>query len=210
MWSRSPTSRKRLALAACFASLSVGCPETKRTEDAAAAPPSASAPVAASAHPADAAAPSDAHADAVAAAPVDELPDGGAGDLPTRAKHLLEAIAQDDVSLAGDIVLPREAYLTSRDAQDPGAAYDSHFKPGFESQIHPVRRREKGMDRAIFVSFDLGANPSRVTPKKKEWKDPLFRATRSTLTFTIDGRVHHLEIAEMIAWKGAWYVFKIH
>ena len=182
----------------------LGCTEAKHGVDTAAAT-SASAVALADA----AARVTDAQAEAApAAVVVDELPDGGAGELATRARHLLEALSQDDPSLAGDIVLPREAYLTSRDAQDPGAAYDSRFKPGFETQIRHVRRHEKGMDRAVFVSFDLGPTPSRVVPRKKEWKDPLWR-TRGTLTFTIDKDVHRMEIAEMIAWKGAWYVAKI-
>ena len=202
MSSRCRILRELALLCACAL---VGCTETTRGVDAA---PATSASAIALGDAA-AARVSDAQSEA-APAPVivDELPDGGTGELATRARHLLEALSQDDVSLAGDIVLPREAYLTSRDAQDPGAAYDSRFKPGFETQIRHVRRHEKGIERAIFVSFDLGPNPSRVVPRKKEWKDPLWR-TRGTLTFTIDKDVHRMEIAEMIAWKGAWYVAKI-
>jgi len=201
MSSRCRILRDLALLCACAC---LGCTEAKHGVDAAAATSASAVAIA------DAAARvTDAQAEAApAAVVVDELPDGGAGELSTRARHLLEALSQDDPSLAGDIVLPREAYLTSRDAQDPGAAYDSRFKPGFETQIRRVRRHEKGMDRAVFVSFDLGPNPSRVVPRKKEWKDPLWR-TRGTLTFTIDKDVHRIEVAEMIAWKGAWYVAKI-
>ncbi len=140
----------------------------------------------------------------------DDLPDAGQADLDSRAKHLLEAIAQNDAALAADIVLPREAYISARDAQDPGGLYDSKFKTGFATHVSRAHRHEHGMDGAVFVSFELGANPSRVTPKKHEWKEPLWHATRSTLTFTIEGRVHRIEVAEMIAWRGNWYLSRLH
>jgi hypothetical protein len=148
----------------------------------------------------------DAAPDANATASFDDLPDAGSADLDVRAKHLLEAIAQNDASLAADIVLPRDAYMAARDAQDPGSLYESKFKTGFATHVARVHRHEHGIDRAVFVSFDLGQIPSRVTPKKHEWKEPLWHTTRSTLTFTIDGRVHRIEVAEMIAWRGNWYV----
>jgi hypothetical protein len=146
-----------------------------------------------------------------AAAPVDigDLPDGGLADLELRAKHLLEAIAQNEPSLAADIVLPRDAYVAARDAQDPGGIYDSKFKTAFATQVGRVHHHEKGIENAVFVSFDLGNNASRVSPRKHEWNEPLWHATRSTLTFTIEGRVHRIEVAEMIAWHGNWYVSKL-
>lgn len=144
-----------------------------------------------------------------ASASFDDLPDAGPVDLDARATHLLEAIAQSDPSLAADIVLPREAYVTARDAQDPGSLYESKFKTSFATHVAREHRHEHGVERAVFVSFDLGQTPSRVSPKKHEWKEPLWHTTRSTLTFTIDGRVHRLEVAEMIAWRGNWYVSRL-
>ena len=161
----------------------------------------------------DAASKADASARVVDAAPAqssfDELPDAGPGDLDKRAKHLLEAIAQNDLSLAADIILPREAYLAARDAQDPAALYESKFKSGLANHVARIRRHEKGIENAVFVSFELGKDTSRVEPHKHEWNQPLWRATRSTLTYTIDGRVRRVEIAEMVAWRGSWYVAKL-
>jgi hypothetical protein len=149
----------------------------------------------------------DAQADAAPiTASFDDLPDAGPADLDGRAKHLLEAIMQNDAALAADIVLPRDAWVAARDAQDPGSLYESKFKTGFANHIARIHRHEKGVEHAVFVSFDLGQNPSRVTPKKHEWKEALWHKTRSTLTFTIDGRVHRIDVAEMIAWRGNWYV----
>jgi hypothetical protein len=31
----------------------------------------------------------------------------------------------------------------------------------------------------------------------------------SKLAFTIEGKIRHLEIAEMTAWRGAWYVTRL-
>lgn len=144
--------------------------------------------------------------DASGAASFDDFPDAGSGDLDMRAKHLLEAISQNDASLAADIVLPREAFIAARDAQDPATLYDGKFKNTFAAQIGHVRRREKGIDQAVFVSFTLGQNPQRTASRKHDWKESIWRVGHSTLTFTIDGRVHHIEVAEMIAWRGNWYV----
>jgi hypothetical protein len=137
------------------------------------------------------------------------LPDGGAADLQLRGKHLLQAIAENDPSLAADIILPREAYIAARDAEDPGAVYESRVKSAFASQIVRIRRHEKGIDGAVFVSFDLGGPPVRVEPRRHEWKDAVWKIGHSKLTFTIEGRVKRIDVAEMIAWRGNWYVARL-
>jgi hypothetical protein len=148
--------------------------------------------------------------DANTAASFDDFPDGGSADLDLRAKHLLEAIASNDPSLGADIVLPREAYISARDAQDAAALYDSKFRTSITNHIARAHRHERGMENATFVSFDLGHDAARTPARHHEWNQPLWRATRSTLTYTIDGRVHRFEIAEMIAWRGHWYVARLH
>jgi hypothetical protein len=190
----------RLALAlvfiqACSTCNDTGAPQTKtdaQIPDAKTGPLDASASAA---------------VDANVAASFEDLPDAGAtGDLETRARHLLEAIAQNDASLAADIVLPREAFIAARDAQDPATLYDGKFKNVFAAQLARIRRHEKGIDQAVFVSFTLGQNPERAIPRRHDWKEAVWRVARSTLTFTIDGRVQRIEIGEMIAWRGNWYV----
>ena len=148
-------------------------------------------------------------AEAGAETSFDALPDGGAPDFELRGKHLLQAISENDLSLAADIVLPREAYVAARDSSDPGAQYESKFKPSLSAQIARIRRHEKGIDRAVFVSLDLGGAPVRAEPHKREWKAPVWRIGRSKLTFTIDGRVRRIDVAEMIAWRGNWYVTRL-
>jgi hypothetical protein len=175
------------------------CEDVPRRSDAAAVPVDARADVVIV----------DAQAEANVAASFDDLPDAGPADLDVRGKHLLEAIAQNDAALAADIVLPRDAWMAARDTQDPASLYDSKFKTSFAAQIARAHHHDKGIDRAVFVSFELGQNPARVMPKRHEWKEALWHAAHSTITFTIDGRVQRVEIAEMVAWRGNWYVSRL-
>lgn len=144
-----------------------------------------------------------------AGVPDDALPDATSAELSTRAKHLLEAISKDSPDLALDIFFPREGYAAAREGQDAAKSWDIKLKPQFAKAIKKIRSRTKGIDRAVFVSFDLGKSITQIVPKKKDWKTPLWRVKRSVLTFTIDGKVHRLEIAEMVAWRGHWYVTKL-
>lgn len=139
----------------------------------------------------------------------DALPDATSAELATRMRHLLEAISKDSPDLALDAFFPRDAYAASREGQDPAKSWDTKLKPTFEKAVHKLRGRTKGIDRAVFVSFDLGKSITQITPKKKDWKRALWRVKRSVLTFTIDGKVHRIEIAEMVAWRGHWYVTKL-
>ena len=59
------------------------------------------------------------------------------------------------------------------------------------------------------MSFELGHSVVQITPKKRDFKKPLWRVKHSKLTFTIDGKTRHLDIAEMTAWRGAWYVTRL-
>lgn len=204
--SRPPRGTYKSLAAALLCSALAGCSSCNEVSGA---PSRSDAATAADAAPKVDASTITVDAAAAAASSFEDLPDAGPGDLDTRARHLLEAIAQNDASLAADIVLPREAYVAARDTQDPGALYESKFKTSLAAHVGRIHRHEKGIESAVFVSFDLGQGASRVLPHKHEWKEPLWHATRSTLTYTIDGRVRRIEIAEMIAWRGNWYVAKL-
>ena len=73
----------------------------------------------------------------------------------------------------------------------------------------PIHRRSKGIEDAQFVAFELGHAVLQITPKKHDWKRPLWRVFRSKITYVIDGRTQRLEIAEMTSWRGNWYVTKL-
>jgi len=155
--------------------------------------------------------------DAIAKAPVeaaatvadDALPPFTSDELTTRAKHLLEAIQKDDASLATDLVFPRDAYLLVRDTPDPGKAWDMSVLGAFKKQVHLLHRKTKGIDRAVFTSFELGQPASEAMPKKRDLKRMLWRARRSRLGFTIDGKPSHFDVVEMTGRRGSWYVTKL-
>ncbi len=145
--------------------------------------------------------------DAAEAGPADDaVPDASSATLTTRARHLLEAIAKNSPDLATDMLFPRDGYAISHDDKDPAKAWDIKLKPTYEKAIARLSKRIKGIDRAVFVSFDLGHQIVRISPKKKAWKEPLWRVKHSMLSFTIDGKSQRIDIAELVAWRGNWYV----
>jgi hypothetical protein len=139
----------------------------------------------------------------------DALPAFTSEELTTRAKHLLEAIQKDDGELAGDIVFPRDAYLAVKDVADPGKDWDKKVLAAFRSQVHVLHHRTKGIERAVFTSFELGQPATEALPKKHDLRRMLWRSKRSRLGFTIDGKPSHFDVIEMTGWRGAWYVTKL-
>lgn len=137
------------------------------------------------------------------------MPASSGDDLQTRMRHLLEAIAQDNADLANDALFPREAYVAARDVPDPQKTWDKKVSSIFKRSVGRTHARMKGISQAKFVSFELGHAIVQLTPKKKDFKKPLWRVKHSKLTFTIDGKTRHLDINEMTAWRGAWYVTKL-
>ncbi|MBK6460438.1 MAG: hypothetical protein IPF92_05440 [Myxococcales bacterium] len=130
-------------------------------------------------------------------------------ELELRMRHLLEAVAAGDPALAPDVLYPRDAWVRSRDASDPGKAWDHSVKPSFLRDVAKLHKRAKGIERARFVSFDLGRAVAHVPAKPRDLKRPLWRVKRSRITYTIDDKTKHLDIAEMTAFRGAWYVTRL-
>ncbi len=140
---------------------------------------------------------------------VDALPPSPSDDLTTRARHLLEAIAKDDPSLATDIVFPRDAYVVAKDAADPGKQWDDKVSGAFQKQVHLLHRRTSGIERAQWTSFEMGVPIGQVVPKKRDMKVALWHVRHCRLNFTIDGKASRFDLAELISWRGAWYVLGI-
>jgi hypothetical protein len=174
---------------------------------------SAAASAAADAGPSDAGKDADA-ADARAALVADAAPDESmipatsSDELTTRAKHLLEAIAAGNADLATDMMFPRDGYVSSHDSKEATKLWDKKVSAPFKRHVSSLHKR-KGMDRAQFVSIDLGHSVSQITPKKHDWNKPLWRVKGSSLSYIVDGKTLKVPIAEMIAWHGAWYVTRM-
>jgi hypothetical protein len=137
------------------------------------------------------------------------LPRSSSEELSGRMRHLLEAISQNNPDLASDILFPRDAYAASKDHADPAKAWEKRLQNGFRRSVERMHRNLKGVEHAHFVSFELGTSVAQITPKKKDFKKPLWRVKHSKLTVTIEGKTRHLDIAEMTAWRGAWYVTRL-
>jgi hypothetical protein len=139
----------------------------------------------------------------------DEMPASDSDELKERTRHLLEAIAKDDSGLATDILFPRDGWLATRDADDPGKDWAKRVEAPFRKALHRLSRHLKGLDRAQFVSFDPGHNIVQATPKRHGWKKPLWVLLGARVSFVVDGRTRTMTIREMTAWRGAWYVTRL-
>jgi hypothetical protein len=167
---------------------------------------------AADASPAGAAVPAGASASATpaaASAPDDAAPPVTGQELTGRVRHLLEAIGRDDAALASDILFPRDGWVATRDALDPGKDWDHHVAAPFRKAVHAFGRHHPGLDRAQVASIDLGAAVTQATPRRRGWKKPLWTVLGSRVTFLVDGHTRTLSIREMTSWRGAWYVTRL-
>ncbi len=147
--------------------------------------------------------------DAGAMAAEDALPSSIAPDLADRSRHLVEAIAKDDPLLAQDFVFPRDAYAASHDRSDASSVWDKKVIGLFARDIHTLHKRIKNSSHAAFLTFELGHEVQQITPKPKDFNRPLWRAKHSKITISIDGKTDRIDIAEMMGWRGAWYVTRL-
>jgi hypothetical protein len=141
--------------------------------------------------------------------PDDAIPSSSGEELSARARHLLEAIARNDAQLATDILFPRDGWLTTRDVSDPGKDWEKRVARPFRHAIRAMGRRHPGLDRARFVSLEMGHAMTQETAHHHAWRKPLWTIRECRLTFVVDGRTHAMSIREMTAWRGAWYVTRL-
>jgi hypothetical protein len=137
------------------------------------------------------------------------LPSATSDELTLRAQHLFEAIRLDNPDLASDVLFPRDAFEAAHDANDPGKTWDTKLAPSFRRGLHSLHKRTKGIERAQFVSFEIGRTVTQATPRKHEWKLPLWRVPHARLTYVLDGRTERFDIGELTSWRGAWYVTRV-
>ncbi|HEY3818826.1 MAG TPA: hypothetical protein VGL81_16760 [Polyangiaceae bacterium] len=195
-------TRRRLALASwlLLAAVLGGC---KGAHGETSAPDAAPVDAGADARPAAATVPLD------AAPPDDSIPATSGDELTARARHLLEAVGKDDPDLATDILFPRDGWLATRDAADPGKEWEKRVAAPFRKSVHAAARHHEELDRAQFVSLELGHVVVQSKPRRHGWKKPLWTVKGSRLTFLVDGHTRTLTIREMTAWRGAWYVTRL-
>jgi hypothetical protein len=149
------------------------------------------------------------HLAAPGPAPDDALLPAQSDELSARARHLLEAIAQDDATLADDLLFPRDGWLVTRDVADGGKDWDKRVAQPFRRAVHALSRRKLQPDQPQAVSLELGRAVVQGTPRRHGWKKPLWTVSGSQLTFVVNGHTRTLSIREMVAWRGAWYVTRL-
>jgi len=190
-----------LVAAALAAAMMAGCSSCSKNSDGA---PDASAFLASLADAGDAmASRSDAGFDDTA------MPAAIDDDLQQRMRHLLEAVSQNNPDLANDALFPRDGYVLAKESSDPQKAWDKGISASFRRAVERQHKRLKGIEHAKYVGFELGHSILQLTPSKKNFKKPLWRVRHSKIKFTVEGRERTLDIAEMTAWRGAWYVTKL-
>jgi hypothetical protein len=138
----------------------------------------------------------------------DQLPTSTEG-MDLRARHLLEAIASDNAVLANDIVFPRDAWIATRDASDPGKDWDHRVATPFRKAIHVLSRHNEALARAQSVTLELGTAVSQDAPRPHAWKKALWTVHGSRITFVVDGQARSLPVRELTGWRGEWYVTRL-
>lgn len=141
--------------------------------------------------------------------PDDSIPPTASDELTARARHLLEAIGKGDAVLGSDIIFPRDGWVALREEADPGRDWSKRVDVPFQRSVQALARRHRELDRAQFVSIDLGHAVVQATPRHHGWKKPLWTVHGSRLTYSVDGHTRAVEIREMTAWRGAWYVTRL-
>lgn len=139
----------------------------------------------------------------------DAIPPTSSEELTVRARHLLEAIAQNNGELASDILFPRDGWVATRDAADPGKEWEKRVARPFQRALRVLSRRHQDLGRAQFASLELGHSMTQATPRRHSWQKPLWIVTGSRLTFVVDGRTRTLPVRELVGWRGAWYVTRL-
>ncbi len=136
------------------------------------------------------------------------MPPIAAEELTLRMRHLVEAIGHDNADLAQDVLFPRDAFIQVKDAADPGKAWEK-LQFAFRKAVHSNHTHLKGMESAALVTFELGRTVNLAPAKKHEFKKALWRARHSKITFSVGGKTNTMEIVEMTAWHGSWYITKL-
>ena len=132
------------------------------------------------------------------------MPPLSSPDLTERAKHLFQAIAENQPELADDFFFPKEPFIPLKDVADPGRYFDQLIAT-YHRDIASLHAKRKDWSGAAFVSFELGTTPGWVAPGKEYNKIGYFRTFRGKLTYSIGGVTRDLSVTTIISWDGCWY-----
>lgn len=154
------------------------------------------------------------NADAVAAKsdagprPAASAPAVDESELFARLAHLVGALRDRDATLATDMVLPRAAADDVLRSNAPRRSWDDKIMPHYRRDIERVGKKLDLHPGASVTRFVLGST-ERVSSEKGSVVPGVWIAHRSRISILDDGRAHEVVIAEMVAWRGHWYVLKL-
>jgi hypothetical protein len=126
-------------------------------------------------------------------------------DLTERARHLFDAIVQNEPTLADDFFFPAAPFVPLKDVADP-AKYFAQLLAAYHRDITALHRSRTSWADARFVSFELGTSPTWVKPGDEYNKIGYFRTFHGKLRTGISGTPHIIEVRTIISWDGKWYV----
>src|SRR5258706_171674 len=133
------------------------------------------------------------------------LPARTSPDLTERARHLFQAIIQNEPTQADDFFFPKEPFIPLKDVADPGRYFDQLIAT-YHRDIASLHAKRRDWSEATFVSFELGTEPGWVAPGKEYNKIGYFRTFRGKLTYSIGDKTRDLSVTTIISWYGRWYV----
>ena len=126
-------------------------------------------------------------------------------DLERKGKALLEAIVEDDPSLAEGFFFPREPFTPLKDSKNPDR-YWKHLYRAYENDIHKLHRRRRDWSGVTFERIDPGTPSVWVPPGDEANKIGYFRSWGTKLRYRIDGQLYTVKIHTVISWQGTWYI----
>jgi hypothetical protein len=126
-------------------------------------------------------------------------------DLTERARHLFQAIVENQPALADDFFFPKEPFIPLKDVADPGRYFDQLIAT-YHRDVASLHAKRKDWSGAAFVSFELGTTPGWVAPGKEYNKIGYFRTFRGKLTYSIGDSTRDMSVTTIISWDGRWYV----
>ena len=141
-----------------------------------------------------------------AAPPDDAIPATSSDELTARARHLLEAIAKDDADLAADILFPRDGWLATRDAADPGKDWEKHVAGPSARPARACAAPRGARPRSVRLARARARGRAGDAAAARLEEAPLDGARLAAHVRRRRPHAHRSSIREMTAWRGAWYV----
>lgn len=169
---------------------------------------------------------SDAASDAEASAPISKptwVSDGGMPLTPSfdvefahRLRHVLDAVAANDVALCHDVQLPRKAYTEDFAHKDPGKLFDHTLDVAFRKAIARLHKRHRNRELA-FVALDAPHSMELLPAHESNgWREPTWQVRGAKIRAAVRGDLapgEHkdvsIELGTLVHWRGAWYVERL-